>query len=933
MDKCTGVSTAWLLMAVLGVLCNVSVPGVLAENPPGPFFVNCGSTASYVDKVTNITWMPDDQFIDEESGVNANVSSSSQYYPDFSELTTLRYFPDSRAKYCYRFPVTPNTTYRIRGTFFYGNYDNQNTVPKFQMAIEGTIVASNFISEVNVIAYQEISFVPQRNVTFLCLSRDITNSVPFISAISLVKSNPEAVFAHNLYMGYYYVTQFRWNFGGNGIIRSPDDIADHYWFPVKSDSSHVQSTAQVEALTATNIVNATFPPKTVMDTALTTNGTCMTIDIPFPQSYIWFMILYWSELNPNASASSRQFYVGVPGYETQFVNPLVNTSGLGEIFHLVYSGPVPNYVRLFKNLSISTALGPLVNALEIFELSQNQFVTLTNEQDTLAIEEIKSSYGNLALWTGDPCLPYPHPWVTCSNVSILQSSSSIIAVNLSGYSLTGPISPSFGKLTSLTGLNLRSNQLNGSIPPSIWDIPKLNVLDLSNNNLSGNLVPITSTSCPTSLTTMNLGNNSLSGSFPSHLLACSISTLQEINFDNNNLSGTVNMTPWETHSSFEVYISMQHNDITTIEPSWEYLATSYFEIWLFGNPICEQCITNYSACYYEKIYCCDGVCEEFAKQQVQPTLYSYNMLSRATGDFHQDNKLGEGGFGVVYKGILLDGTKLAIKLLTTKSHQGIDDFLNEVVSITGVRHKNLVKLKGSNMEDNIFLDWPKRFQIFVGITRGLVYLHEDLQPRIIHRDIKASNILLDKNFNAKIADFGLARLFSDNQSQLFTQVAGTIGYMSPEYATLGQLSTKVDVYSFGVLLLEIISGRKAILQNATNNMYLVEWAWSLHKTNMLISLVDPKIQNTIVESEVRKVINVALLCIQVETTKRPTMSQVLGMLQGDMDLPNIIANSSENNVSSLYVNVSTSESNHLLSSLIPNNYSNVEIELTDSNPK
>jgi serine/threonine protein kinase len=228
-------------------------------------------------------------------------------------------------------------------------------------------------------------------------------------------------------------------------------------------------------------------------------------------------------------------------------------------------------------------------------------------------------------------------------------------------------------------------------------------------------------------------------------------------------------------------------------------------------------------------------------------------------------------------------------------------------------------LAGSNMEDNIFLDWPRRFHIVVGIARGLVYLHEDLQPCIIHRDIKASNILLTNNLSAKIADFGLARLFSDDQSQLFTQVAGTIGYMSPEYATLGQLSTKVDVYSFGILLLEIISGRKAILQNATNNMYLVEWAWSLHKTNMLMSLVDQKLHNTIVESEMQRVINVALLCVQVETTKRPILSEVLNMLQGEMDLPNILPSSSQISVSSLFLDVSTSESNHFLSFPILNN--------------
>ncbi len=166
--------------------------------------------------------MPDDQFIDKNSGVNTNVSSASQYYPDFSEFTTLRYFPDSRAKNCYSFPVTPNETYQIRGTFFHGNYDNQTTVPGFQMGVDGTIVVSNILTELDelyVVGYQEITYVPQRNVTFLCLSRDLTNSIPFISAISLVNVTAASGFEGYVYVGYYYVTQLRWNFGGNGIIR------------------------------------------------------------------------------------------------------------------------------------------------------------------------------------------------------------------------------------------------------------------------------------------------------------------------------------------------------------------------------------------------------------------------------------------------------------------------------------------------------------------------------------------------------------------------------------------------------------------------------------------------------------------------------------------------------------------------------------------
>jgi hypothetical protein len=201
----------------------------------GSFFVDCGSTASYVDNITGITWMPDEEFINENSGVNANASSASQHYPHFTEFKTLRYFPDSRAKNCYSFPVTPNVSYQIRGTFFYDYYDNRTTLPSFQMAVDGTIVGSDFITDPHVFAYQEVTYVAQTDLTYLCLSRDLTNSVPFISAISLVNitdpltipgNSSENVTvsgtagADNLYQGFYYMTQSRWNFnGGNKIIR------------------------------------------------------------------------------------------------------------------------------------------------------------------------------------------------------------------------------------------------------------------------------------------------------------------------------------------------------------------------------------------------------------------------------------------------------------------------------------------------------------------------------------------------------------------------------------------------------------------------------------------------------------------------------------------------------------------------------------------
>lgn len=292
-----------------------------------------------------------------------------------------------------------------------------------------------------------------------------------------------------------------------------------------------------------------------------------------------------------------------------------------------------------------------------------------------------------------------------------------------------------------------------------------------------------------------------------------------------------------------------------------------------------------------------------------PMFYSYTDLRSATNNFHPDNKLGQGGFGAVYKGVLQDGSFVAIKELSAGSMQGQEEFMNEVNLITGVQHRNLVKLKGCCLEgdqpvlvyeylenrsldkilfepcDTIFLDWPTRFNIIVGIARGLAYLHEESQTRIIHRDIKASNILLDTKLQPKIADFGLARLFVEDTSHITTRVAGTRGYMAPEYAYRGKLTVKADVYSFGIVVLEIVSGRKNTDSKACEEQeYLVDWTWNLHEQGCLLDLPDSRLNKDYKEDEVLRVIHVAMLCVLPVAHMRPSMSRAISMLVGDVEV-------------------------------------------------
>ncbi|KAK9706854.1 hypothetical protein RND81_07G156500 [Saponaria officinalis] len=292
---------------------------------------------------------------------------------------------------------------------------------------------------------------------------------------------------------------------------------------------------------------------------------------------------------------------------------------------------------------------------------------------------------------------------------------------------------------------------------------------------------------------------------------------------------------------------------------------------------------------------------------LQTGLFTFRQIKAATNNFCADSIIGEGGFGSVYLGVLLDGTHIAVKHLSSRSKQGSREFINEIGMISGLNHPNLVRLYGCCVEGNqlfliyeymvnnnlalalfdnclLKLDWPTRLRICIGVARGLTFMHEESAIKIVHRDIKATNILLDADLNAKISDFGLARLDEEEQTHISTRVAGTIGYMAPEYALWGYLTYKADVYSFGVLTLEIVAGRSNTKFRPEENYFcLLDWAFALQQQKgNLMDLVDPKMGNDYSEDEVLRTIKVALLCTNPSPTVRPTMSEVRSMLEGNM---------------------------------------------------
>ncbi|KAG0602844.1 hypothetical protein M758_10G046000 [Ceratodon purpureus] len=544
----------------------------------------------------------------------------------------------------------------------------------------------------------------------------------------------------------------------------------------------------------------------------------------------------------------------------------------------------------------------------------------------------------------------------------LTKSPSLNTLNLSFNSFSGEVSLSnFLNTTNsfnFKEIDLSNNTLTGLFPDfSLWT--NLTVIDLSYNQFHAAPIPVWFKSLKKNLQVLRLKGNNLFGQFPDHFLQDFLH-LKILALDNNHISGTFDIGDVIGLPTLEL-LSMTNNNITDVFYNGSNLnAIGKFGINLRGNPYCAQISQD----DYLKHCLCQQICidpefisngsksalaviatsasssllaiiiliislvfwktrrenrklqlqvqQHFAEKDVKPTIFTFNELRNATEDFSEKTKIGEGSFGAVYKGYLqANAIPVAVKQLFIKNQQSITEFLNEVVVVTAIKHRNLVNLRGCcvredqrllvyeyvdnndlshhlfDSKENQRLTWPARFNICLGVAKGLQYLHASAQPRIIHRDIKASNILMDQDFQPKIADFGLALFFPDEESHIITSdVAGTRGYWAPEYATMGKLSEKVDVYSFGVLLLEIVSGRKNLDYNMPEpEVYLCQWGRKLYDESNVMKLVDPALSlSKEEETEVRRIINIALLCLQLEPERRPTMAAIVATLQGSLNL-------------------------------------------------
>ncbi|KAJ3695105.1 hypothetical protein LUZ60_000482 [Juncus effusus] len=836
--------------------------------------IDCGANGSYTDAVTNISYSSDDQYID--TGKNYNIVSNNLNDSFSRQYKTVRSFP-SGVRNCYKLNAVEGNKYLIRASFLYGNYDEQESSATSESQVSFDLyTGSNFWRRVDISeAYEEYSFeliyVALADLMWVCLI-DTDRGTPFISTLEV------RPLAKNLYPYAGEHTQIailsRYNYGPTTgeIIRYPDDPYDRIWEPYSYNQTMWRELSTNETIANIDYSQSEcMAPSAVFRTAVTPihsrNLTVHQWDseaISGPTSTIifgYYVVPYLAELEKLSPNETRRFTFYSNG-RGQVEGALPYLSARYDLAYISLDEDTHDVVT-FSALENST-FPPLINGLEIFKLLYLKN-PLTHIDDIHAIIDIKENYQLKSNWMGDPCTPAEYAWfgLLCNYNT---TPPRIISLNLSYSGLTGRISDSFQMLHELHYLDLSYNNLTEEIPTFLGLIQSLQILSLEGNNFTGQV--------------------------PDNLLHKRNEGFLILDVNESQLACADGNTCKRRKLSTFVIATILLGSMVLL------LILLVFIITWWSKKTGMQ-INNSNEQFGE-----DSSNQLMDSQgnilQIECQQFTHAELQKITTKFSQI--IGRGGFGTVYHGRLDNSWQVAVKVLSISSNQGNREFHAEVRHLSRVHHRNLLSLvgyckdgtfmalvydymSGGNLQDYIrgkgtrILNMKERIQILLEASQGLEYLHTACEPPLIHRDVKTSNILLNQKLEAKISDFGLSKAFQDDLcTHVSTAVAGTPGYLDPEYQLTYQLNEKSDVYSFGVVILEVLTAQPPII-NTPAYIHVSKWVQQRLEQGGLDMVIDVKLHGKYDAICAMKIVDLALWCTMQTSVQRPDMSYVVSKLK------------------------------------------------------
>ncbi|CAL8177987.1 unnamed protein product [Prunus armeniaca] len=859
--------------------------------------LTCGGTTNYTDS-SSISWIPDSAYISI-----GNTTTVDYFDGTSSSGAPVRYFPVSQGRKCYGLPVTNvSSLVLVRAQFVYKNYDGLGKPPSFSVSL-GTAIVSTIDLRKNDPWTEEFLWPTGKDAVSFCLHAIADRGTPVISTIE-VRPLPQGAYTSGMedFPNKSLRKSYRINCGyTNGSLRYPLDPYDRIWDVDQSFAPFHVSAGFKTPLSFNFSALKEAPPAAILQTArVLARRDVLTYNFPLDTLADYYIVLYFAGILPVFPS----FDVLINGDVVQS-NYTVRSSQVGTLYFTL---------RGTKSLNItlkSTSFYPQVNAIEVYEILD--IPKEASSTTVSALQVIQQSTGLDLGWQDDPCSPVSWDQIGCEGNIVtslelpdiyLRSVSAAIGdlldlktLDLHNTSLAGEIQ-NLGSLTRLEKLNLSFNRLT-SFGTDLENLVSLQILDLQNNTLQG-IVP-ESLGELEDLHLLNLENNKLQGALP---LSLNRESLEIRASGNLCLSfSTLRCNDFSANSSIEIpqvtiFTGKKHTEHNQLAIILGAIGGALLALVIFFSIL---------AFLYMRKKRTEITSTERAVSDMRnwnaARVFTHKEIKAATNNFKE--VIGRGSFGSVYFGRLSDGKLVAVKVRFDRSQLGADSFINEVNLLSRIRHQNLVCLEGfcheakqqilvyeylpgGSLADHLYgpnskkvsLSWVRRLKIAVDAAKGLDYLHNGNEPRIIHRDVKCSNILLDKEMNAKVCDFGLSKqVMQADATHVTTVVKGTAGYLDPEYYSTQQLTEKSDVYSFGVVLLELICGREPLSHSGTPDSFnLVLWAKPYLQAGAY-EIVDESLEERFDVQSMKKAALVAIRSVERDASQRPTIAEVLAELK------------------------------------------------------